>query len=220
MSHAGSTSSAMQSIGVVKVIRKKSSYVTTKNELERMYEREKLLLKDFEKNDKRFSKAEKQIDRLKVDLDRIVCENCDMETNITNLKNQITVSDENVQNITKHKNDLTAENIKLREELRIYKEGYLRFVRIHSQVHADVTNIVSSDMPHSEHCLICLANNDLVKVNTGKDLLKLECSHGGCANMMCCKECFETYDRGAKVCMFCRKPGSYMRPCKEIIDLS
>jgi hypothetical protein len=98
----------MQSIGVVKVIRKKSSYVTTKNELERMYEREKLLLKDFEKNDKRFSKAEKHIDRLKVDLDRIVCENCDMETNITNLKNQITVSDENVKNITKHKNDLTA----------------------------------------------------------------------------------------------------------------
>jgi hypothetical protein len=136
------------------------------------------------------------------------------------LKEEVKCMKDKIDKISKCNEKLVSENKKLQLDLNVYKEGYMKFVDIHSVVHKQVSNVLNVDMPHDQHCLVCLKNGDTIKLNTGTSLLKLECSDGACQNMMCCKDCFETYDRSYKVCMFCRKPGSFMTICDEIIDLS
>jgi len=136
------------------------------------------------------------------------------------LKEELKCMNEKIDKLNKCNEKLISENKKIQSDLDFYKEGYLKFVDIHSVVHKQVSTVLNVDMPHDQHCLVCLKNGDTIKFNTGTSLLKLECSDGACQNMMCCKECFETYDRNYKVCMFCRKPGSFMTICDEIIDLS
>jgi len=68
--------------------------------------------------------------------------------------------------ISNYNEKLISDNTKLQTDLNFYKEGYLKFVDIHSVVRKQVLNVLNVDMPHDQHCLVCFKNGDTIKSNT------------------------------------------------------